>query len=144
VSLPSLFQLLKTSTYLYPIFTPNPLTFCIKILDFGQFRSDILTPNSYVDLAKDLYDDGGEDDCPSYMAIYETVHEMCKEQHSIIEKGADLILSSIFRALPLLKEVRMSFCQTLEECDWVLQSLIPDMIMEEDFYKHHLKSSRLQ
>lgn len=33
----------------------------------------------------------------------------------------------------------MSFCQTLEECDWVLQSLIPDMIMEEDFYKHHLQ-----
>ena len=93
-----------------------------------------------MDLAKDLYDEEcEEDECPSYLAIYKTVHAICKEQRSIVDEGADLVLSSIFEALPRLKEVRLSFCGVLEECGWVLQSLASDMVMEEEFFNHHLQ-----
>ncbi|OAF62631.1 hypothetical protein VC83_01209 [Pseudogymnoascus destructans] len=86
--------------------------------------------------AKDMYDAGYEaDDFHSYMAIYKSVHGICSEQRSIIDEGADLILSSIFCALPLLREVRLSFREVLEDDDW----LASDMIIEEEFYKHHLQ-----
>lgn len=97
-----------------------------------------------MDQAKDVYDAGYEaDDFPSYMAIYKTVHDICREKRSIVDEGADLILSSIFCALPLLREVRLSFCEVLEDDDWLLTS---DMIMKEEFYKHHLQvvSSAIQ
>ncbi|EJP61482.1 F-box domain, Skp2 [Beauveria bassiana ARSEF 2860] len=108
-----------------------------EILDFSCFRSTILTTDNYVDMAKAMYDDN-EDACgfPSYMTIYETVRDLCREQHSIIDEGADLLLSSVFCALPLLKEVRLSFCEVLE-FDYCL--LIPDIIMKDEFYRHHLE-----
>ena len=63
-----------------------------------------------------MYDAEDEaEEFPSYMAIYKTVHDICREQRSIINEGADMILSSIFCALPLLREVRLSFCGVLEE-----------------------------
>ncbi|KFY03100.1 hypothetical protein O988_01696 [Pseudogymnoascus sp. VKM F-3808] len=76
-----------------------------EILDFDRFRSDILTPDSHVDQAKDMYDAGFEaDEFHSYMAIYETVYGICREQRSIVDDGADMILSSVSCALPLLQE----------------------------------------
>ncbi|KFY50810.1 hypothetical protein V495_00083, partial [Pseudogymnoascus sp. VKM F-4514 (FW-929)] len=76
-----------------------------EILDFDRFRSDILTPDSHVDQAKDMYDSGFEaDEFHSYMTIYETVYSICREQRSIVDDGADMILSSDFCALPLLQE----------------------------------------
>jgi hypothetical protein len=33
---------------------------CAEILDFNRFKSDLLTPDSYVETAKDSYDAGGE------------------------------------------------------------------------------------
>ncbi|KFZ15857.1 hypothetical protein V502_05382 [Pseudogymnoascus sp. VKM F-4520 (FW-2644)] len=107
-------------------------------------ESDILTPDSYVDIAKDKYDAGCEaDEFYSYMAIYKTVHDICSEQRSIVDEGADLILSSVFCALPLLQEVRLSFCEVLEDGGWLLT---PDMIIQEEFYRHHLQvvSSAIQ
>ncbi|KFY96261.1 hypothetical protein V500_02543 [Pseudogymnoascus sp. VKM F-4518 (FW-2643)] len=120
-------ELLRTGTYLQPL-----------------AESDILTPDSHVDQAKDMYDAGYEaDEFHSYMAIYETFHGICTEQRSIVDEGADLILSSVFCALPLLQEVRLSFCGVLEDDDWLLTS---DMIIKEEFYKHHLQvvSSAIQ
>jgi hypothetical protein len=114
-------KLLMTGTYRHPEFALTPLTFCIEIRDFDRFRSDILTPNSYVDLAKAVYDeDSDEDECPLYMAIYKTVRSMCREQRNVVDEGADLILSSIFSTLPLLTEVRLSFYKVLGRCDRVL------------------------
>ncbi|OBT89441.1 hypothetical protein VE02_02027 [Pseudogymnoascus sp. 03VT05] len=115
-----------------------------EILDFVRFRSDILTPDSHVEQAKDLYDAGYEaDEFHSYMAIYKTVHGICREQRSIVDEGADLILSSVFCALPLLQEVRLSFSEVLEDQGWLL---IPDMVIKNEFYKHHLQvvSSAIQ
>jgi hypothetical protein len=80
-----------------------------------------------------------EDECPSYIAIYKTVRSTCREQRSIVDKRDDSILSSVFEALPRLNEVRLSFCEVLEEYGWVLQSLASDMVMEQEFYKHHLQ-----
>ncbi|KFY04717.1 hypothetical protein O988_00577 [Pseudogymnoascus sp. VKM F-3808] len=114
-----------------------------EILDFSRFRSDILTPDSYVDRAKDMYDTGHKIDDLSYMDIYETAHSMCTEQCSIVDEGADLILSSVFCALPLLQEVRLSFSEVLEDDGWLLT---PDMVVKNEFYKHHLQvvSSAIQ
>jgi hypothetical protein len=90
-----------------------------------------------VDIAKDKYNAGYEaDEFPSYMAIYKTVHDICSKQRRIVDKGADLILSSIFCALPLLQEVRLSFCEVPEDDDCLLTS---DMIIKEEFYKQHLQ-----
>ncbi|OBT47084.1 hypothetical protein VE00_03134 [Pseudogymnoascus sp. WSF 3629] len=111
--------------------------------DFDLFRSDILSLDSYVDIAKDKYDVRYEaDEFHSYTAIYKTIHDICSEQRSIVNKGANLILSSIFCALPLLQEVRLSFCE-LEDDDCLLTL---DMIIKEEFYKHHLQvvSSAIQ
>lgn len=97
-----------------------------------------------MDLAKDMYDAGYEtDDFPSYTAIYKTVHGICREQRHIVDEGADLILSSVFCALPLLKEVRLSFCAVLDNDDWLLSS---DMIIKDEFHKHYLQvvSSAIQ
>ncbi|KFZ19232.1 hypothetical protein V501_00758 [Pseudogymnoascus sp. VKM F-4519 (FW-2642)] len=115
-----------------------------EILDFSRFRSDILTPDSYVDQAKDMYDAGYEaDEFHSYMAMYKTVHSICREQRSIVDEGADLMLSSVFCALPLLQEVRLSFYEVLEDDGWLLTS---DMVIKEELYKHHLQvvSSAIQ
>lgn len=95
-----------------------------------------------MDIAKEKYDEGyEEDEIHSYMAIYKTVYDICSEQRSIVDKGADLVLSSIFCALPLLQEVRLS-PKVLEDDGCLLSS---DMIIE-DFYEHHLQvvSSAIQ
>ncbi|KAK8142117.1 hypothetical protein G3M48_009321 [Beauveria asiatica] len=108
-----------------------------EILYFDCFRSDILTPDKYVDMVKDMYDEGDDaDDFPSYMSIYKTVHDICREQRSIIDEGADLILSSVFCALPLLKEVRLFFCDALQFDDCLLKD---DIIIEEEYHQHHLQ-----
>ena len=94
--------------------------------------------------SKDLYDAGyEEDEFHLYMAIYETVHSICREQRSIVNEGADLILSSVFCALPLLQEVRLSFCKVLDDNGWLLT---PDVVIKNEFYKHHLQvvSSAIQ
>ncbi|KFY27953.1 hypothetical protein V491_00692 [Pseudogymnoascus sp. VKM F-3775] len=111
------------------------ISFTYKITELlNPGTSDILTPDSYVDIAKDKYDAGYEaDEFHPYMAIYKTIHDICSEQHSIVDEGANLILSSIFYALPLLQEVRLSFCEVLEDDDCLLTS---DMIIKEEFYKH--------
>jgi hypothetical protein len=63
-----------------------------------------------------MYDAGyEEDEFHSYVAMYKTVHGICREQCSIVDEGADLIPSSVFCALPLLQEVRLSFCEVLED-----------------------------
>ncbi|KAM3522948.1 hypothetical protein MY4038_008392 [Beauveria bassiana] len=108
-----------------------------EILDFDCFRSDVLTPDKYVDIAKEMYDEGDDaDDFPSYMSVYETVHDICKEQRSIIDEGADLILASVFCALPLLKEVGLTFCEALEPDVTFLND---DILIEEDYHQHHLQ-----
>ncbi|KAG9228391.1 hypothetical protein BJ875DRAFT_547775 [Amylocarpus encephaloides] len=118
-------ELLKTGTYLQSL----------EILDFDLFRSKILTPDSYMEHANDMYDEGYEaDEFNSYMAIYKSVHAIRSEQRSIIDEGADLILSSIFCALPLLREVRLSFREVKDD-----DCLASDMIIKEEFYKHHLQ-----
>jgi hypothetical protein len=97
-----------------------------------------------VEQAKDLYDAGYEaDEFHSYMAIYETVHGICREQRSIVDEGADLVLSSVFCALLLLQEVRLSFCKVLDDDGWLLT---PDVVMKNEFYRHHLQvvSSAIQ
>jgi hypothetical protein len=69
-----------------------------------------------VEQAKDLYDAGYEaNEFHLYMAIYKTVHGICREQRSIVDEGTDLILSSVFCALPLLQEVRLSVSEVLED-----------------------------
>ena len=102
--------------------------------------SDIFTPESYVEEAKDLYDAGyPADECPPYMVIYEILHNVYEEQHNIVDKGIDLrMLSSAFTALFQLTELSLSFCQTVEEEGWLESYLALDMTMTEKSYEHHV------
>ena len=65
---------------------------------------------------KDLYDARyGAHECPPYMVVYDTVHNMCKEQHNIVDEDVDLmVLSSVLGALPRLTKVTLSFCEAVE------------------------------
>jgi hypothetical protein len=100
-----------------------------------------LTPDSYVEIAKELYDAGGEaDECPPYMVIYETVRSICKEQRNIVDSGADLsVLSSTLGALPCLTEVGLSFCEAIESDNALLLSFASDMIVAEESYEYHIR-----
>ncbi|KAH7305379.1 hypothetical protein BKA65DRAFT_531191 [Rhexocercosporidium sp. MPI-PUGE-AT-0058] len=77
-----------------------------EILDFDCFKYDFLTFDSYVEIAKEIYDGGGgADEYPLYMIIYESLHDVCEKQRSIVDNGIDLsVLSSTFGTLPRLTE----------------------------------------
>ncbi|KAH6703074.1 hypothetical protein BKA61DRAFT_191912 [Leptodontidium sp. MPI-SDFR-AT-0119] len=111
-----------------------------EILDFSCFKYDLLTPDSYVETAKEIYDGGGRaDEYPSYMAIYETLHDICEEQRSIVNNGVDLsVLASTFGALPRLTEVGLSFCEAIED-DSSLSPFTLGMTTAEDSYEYHLR-----
>lgn len=85
-------------------------------------------------MAKEMYDYG--EDFPSYMSMYENVCDICKQQCSIIDEGADLLLSSVFCALPLLKEVRLYFCETLAFDHGPLNR----DVRKEEPYQYHLEA----
>jgi hypothetical protein len=136
-----------------------------------------LTPDSYVEEANNLYneenglynvenglydeeddwydeefDPDDEDDlgnvCPPYMKIYRTARSICKEQHNIVEEGIDLtLISSVLRALPRLKEVRLDFCPTVHGKEWLNSySYLAVMAMAEKSHEHHIRvvSSAIQ
>lgn len=111
-----------------------------EILDFSYFKSHLLTPDSYVETTKEIYDaDGEADEYPSYMVIYKTLHDICKEQRSIVDNGVDRsVLSSTFGALPRLTEVGMSFCEAIED-DSSLSPFTPGMTTAEDSYEYHVR-----
>ncbi|KAG0644948.1 hypothetical protein D0Z07_9341 [Hyphodiscus hymeniophilus] len=111
------------------------------LLDFDYFRSDILTPDSYVETAKELYDAGDEaDGCTPYMVIYETAHSICNEQRNIVDNSTDLsVLSSTLGALPRLTEVGLSFCETIDPDNAQLLSFASVMISVEYSYEYHIR-----
>ena len=47
----------------------------VGILDFDRFKYDIVIPNDYTGIGKDLYNT----DYPLYIAIYETIYSIYKE-----------------------------------------------------------------
>ena len=110
------------------------------MLDFSSFKYDLLTPDSYVETAKEIYDGGGgADEYPSYMVIYETLHDICEEQRSIIDNNVDLsVLTSTFGALPRLTEVGLSFCEAIED-DSSLSPFTAGMTTAENSHEYHLR-----
>ncbi|ATY61392.1 F-box Skp2 [Cordyceps militaris] len=87
--------------------------------------------------AKEMHDEGDDaDKIPSYMSVYETLYDICNEQRSIIDEGSDLILASVFCALPLLKEVELTFCEALQTGNRLLDD---DMFIKKDYHQHHLQ-----
>ena len=84
------------------------------------------------------YDGGGEADEDSfYMAIYETLHDICEEQRSILDNGVDLsVLSSNFGALPRLTKLRLIFCEVIED-DSSLSTFT--ITTAEDSHEYHLR-----
>lgn len=83
------------------------------MLYFGRFKSEIFTPESYVEEAKDLLDARyPADECPPYMVIYDTLHSVCEEQRNIVDGRVDLmVLSSAIGAPPRLTELSLCFCE---------------------------------
>ncbi|XWW97899.1 hypothetical protein V2A60_005895, partial [Cordyceps javanica] len=108
-----------------------------EIIDLDCFKSNVLTPDEYVDIVKEMHDEGDDaNEIPSYMSVYETLHDICNEQRSIIDEGSDLILASAFCALPLLKEVELIFCEALQTGNRLLDD---DMFIKKDYHQHHLQ-----
>ena len=80
-----------------------------------------MIPNNYTGIGKDLYDT----DYSLYIAIYETIYSIYKEQYSIIDESIDFsVLLSILGALPWLKEVGLSFCDSIELENWLHPGII--------------------
>lgn len=100
-----------------------------------------MTPDSYVEEAKDLRDEGFGYDIPHYIDIYDSLHSMCEEQRGIIDGGIDLkVLSSAFRALPKLTDVNLSFRKMITEEDWLYSYFLGwDLTMVEKSYEHHIR-----
>jgi hypothetical protein len=115
--------------------------FTVFHVDFDRFKSNILSPDSYVEEAKDLYDAGyPADECPRYMVTYDTLHNMCKEQQDIVHNSIDLtVLSSAFRELPRLAELSLDFCQTVGREDWLESYLSLRMTTIEKSHEHHVR-----
>jgi hypothetical protein len=113
-------------------------------LDFNNFKSNIFTPENYVDDNKNLFDTGcPADNCPSYMAIYDSLHSLCREQHEILGSNTDLMtLSCAIRALPKLTAFRLNFCEASvvsnRDPEWAESYLDSDMTMAEKSYEHHI------
>ena len=102
----------------------------------------MLTPKSYVEEAKDLYDCSyPADECPPYMVIYETLRTICENQQGIIEEHRDInVLSSVLAALPRLTEIELNFCQSIDEPQWVDSYLSLGMTAKEMSNTHHLQT----
>ncbi|PMD18670.1 hypothetical protein NA56DRAFT_526002, partial [Hyaloscypha hepaticicola] len=48
-----------------------------NILDFDYFKSNILIPDNYIEIVKELYNTGSEiDKCPLYIIIYKTIYNI--------------------------------------------------------------------
>ncbi|KAE8384352.1 hypothetical protein BDV23DRAFT_177127 [Aspergillus alliaceus] len=112
-----------------------------EIMDFKQFKSNILTPEDYVEEANEIYEIGyPADTCPLYIVIYDTLCHIYNEQRDIIEKGADTALLSVtLRQLPRLSALHLYFCENLAEESWVESYLALDMTIKEKTYKHHVR-----
>ncbi|KAH7370278.1 hypothetical protein BKA65DRAFT_522102 [Rhexocercosporidium sp. MPI-PUGE-AT-0058] len=108
--------------------------------NFSCFQSQLLTPDNYVEITKEMYDASSKaDEYPSYIVIYKALHNIYKEQRNIIDKGVDLsILCLTFRALPRLTEVGLSFYEAIKD-DLSPSPFTAGMTTTKDSYKYHLK-----
>lgn len=125
----------------------EPCLTCIEIMHFDLFKSKILTPDEYVQVASEMYDeDYPEAGCPPYMTIYHAGQTICQEQCDIVWSHIDSIaLSSAFTALPRLREVTVHFQATLDEYDceydWLEYSyFLGLMSTSEKSYEHHVRA----
>jgi hypothetical protein len=108
----------------------------------NSFKSDILTPNSYVEMARHMYASSDvADECPHYMAIYDKIATTCDEQCSIVDEGVDYtVLSSVLGALPRLTEVSLHFCLMPEGQEWLTSYVhYSQMTMHERSCQHHIR-----
>ncbi len=65
------------SLYTYSLAILILLIKIIEILDFNYFKSNILTPNKYIDIVKEIYNKGDNiDKIPLYISIYKTLYNI--------------------------------------------------------------------
>ncbi len=114
----------------------------LDILSFETFKSEMLTPESYVEEAKELYDCGyPADECPPYMVIYETLRTICENQQEILENHKNIdVLSSVLAALPRLRELELDFCPSIDEPQWVDSYLSLGMTAKEVSNTYHIQA----
>jgi hypothetical protein len=129
-----------------------------EIRDYATFKTQILTPSTYVEECESWDDmegleDNDEEDLedwddlqlttryhPLYTLVYRTLRRICLEQQRIIKTGRDLALLSLaFQRLSTLSELSLDFCETLVDVDWVKIYLALNMTLEEKSYEHHVQ-----
>lgn len=121
-----------------------------EIRNYEVFKTEILTPDNYVEICEG-YDDvnGREDwdemeylsgDHPSYTRVYKTIRRTCAEQQEIIEEGRDSTLLKLgFQLLSNLKEVVLVFRQTQGDEDWELDYQELNDMTEQKSYEYHIQ-----
>lgn len=121
-----------------------------EIRNYDVFRTELLTPEYYVDICED-YDDvnGREDwdemeylsgDHPSYTRVYKTIRRTCAEQQAIIEDGRDSTLIGLaFDLLCNLKELVLVFCETKRQGGWEREYHQVSGMTEPRSYEYHIQ-----
>uniref|UniRef100_A0A093X6C0 F-box protein DAS1 n=1 Tax=Talaromyces marneffei PM1 TaxID=1077442 RepID=A0A093X6C0_TALMA len=121
----------KSFTYVVPDLLSR------DILSFDTFRSSSFTPHDYIEVIREPYDYHEAAAYPSYMTIYNSIRTICEEQHHIKDNHHDsTLLSSVFAALPRLKELRLS-CVAMADC--VDSHLILATKTDHSSYEHHFQ-----
>ncbi len=122
----------------------------LEIRNYDVFKTEIFTPDDYVDICEG-YDDveGREDwdeleylsgDHPSYTRVYKTIRRTCAEQQEIIEAGRDSTLMSLaFKLLFNLKELVLVFRDTKGHEDWERYYHQMFDMTQPRSYEHHIQ-----
>jgi hypothetical protein len=110
-------------------------------LNFDHFKTHIFPLDRHAEEMKYICDRGYPDECPAYMAIYDTLYTICKGQRDIVDNGIDLIvLSSALTALPRLLEVGLCFYKMAKGEDWLFPYLLAwDLTLLEKSHQHHIQ-----
>jgi hypothetical protein len=110
----------------------------LDIIDFSHFTS-LFTPAHYAEESKDILDHR-QPPIPPYLAIFDRLQKICREQTSIIQSGMDqATLISGLQSFSQMREFRVRFCMSLEQEDWFEYFISMDMTMVSRSYEHHFR-----
>lgn len=111
----------------------------LETQNFHFFKENVLKYEDYMEISKgkSKYNHLAKTHVP-YMLVYDTFRCIRQEQRAIIENCEDsAILSKAFRELSNLRQLRLEFCQTLFQGDWV--AFYMDRTISENSVRHHFQ-----
>jgi hypothetical protein len=111
-----------------------------EITEFRDFASSILTPAQYADESQ-LFLNHEQPPNPPFMVLFDNLRRICREQHSIIQRGMDqATLVRGVQSFSHLREFKVHFCSALEREDCFEYFIGMDMTMVSRSYIHHFRT----